>query len=64
MSSVNFVPQWFKSSFSATNGNCVEVAGLPGKKVAVRDTKNRAGAVLEFSFEDWETLLNTIKAGK
>ena len=32
-----------------TNGNCVEVAGLAGEVVGVRDSKNPEGAVLGFT---------------
>ena len=47
--------KWHKSSFSFSNGNCVEVAELPGEcvKVGVRDTQDREGPVLRFSPEAW-----------
>ena len=35
--------RWVKSSFSFANGNCVEVAGLPGDTVGIRDSRIRAG---------------------
>ncbi|MEU7024372.1 DUF397 domain-containing protein [Streptomyces sp. NPDC046203] len=44
--------QWFKSSYSNTGGNCVEVAinlvASPGI-VPVRDSKNLTGPVLNVS---------------
>ncbi|MEV4895831.1 DUF397 domain-containing protein, partial [Nonomuraea sp. NPDC055795] len=56
VTSLNFAPQWFKSSFSTPGGECVEVAGLPGKRMAVRDSKNPSGPVLEFSMDEWQGL--------
>ena len=38
--------QWVKSSLSFSNGNCVEVAGLPGSQIGVRDSKNPGGPAL------------------
>jgi len=44
---------WRKSSFSgATNGNCVEIA-FNVEAVAVRDSKDSAGPVLQFSPVQW-----------
>ncbi|MFE7609594.1 DUF397 domain-containing protein [Streptomyces celluloflavus] len=40
-------PVWFKSSYSAPDNECVEVADLRGL-VAVRDSKNPRGPVLAF----------------
>ena len=34
---------WYKSSYSSENGACVEVAQVPGGRVAVRDSKVHAG---------------------
>jgi hypothetical protein len=44
---------WRKSSYSGGQGNCVEVAVMPGNIVAVRDSKDRAGAELIFSGNAW-----------
>ena len=41
--------QWVKSSLSFSNGNCVEVAGLPGGQIGVRDSKDVTGPVLSFT---------------
>jgi hypothetical protein len=47
---------WRKSTRSANNGECVEVT-TAGERVAVRDSKNPAGAVLRYSAEAWQTFL-------
>lgn len=53
---------WRKASYSGNGGgNCVEVGNLSGD-VAVRDTKDRAGAVLAFSPATWRAALAKIKA--
>ena len=42
---------WVKSSYSST-GNCVEVAGKPGR-VLIRDTKDQSGPVLSVNATAW-----------
>jgi hypothetical protein len=44
---------WRKSSYSNIGGECVEVAAAGGI-VGVRDTKDRAAAVLAFSRAAWQ----------
>jgi Domain of unknown function (DUF397) len=51
-----------KSTFSGPNG-CVEVA-IRDDGVAVRDSRNRGGAVLEFSPGDWKAFVRGVKAGE
>ena len=52
---------WRKSTCSGTNGGqCTEVGQLAGR-VLVRDTKNRAGAVLAFGPETWREFTARIK---
>jgi hypothetical protein len=43
---------WRKSSFSPNGGDCVEVA-WPTTAVAVRDSKNADGPVLDFPRSAW-----------
>jgi hypothetical protein len=43
---------WRTSSYSNIGGNCIEVAAAGGY-VGLRDSKDRAGAVLAFSPAAW-----------
>jgi hypothetical protein len=52
---------WRKSSASTANGNCVEVACLPVGRVAVRDSKDKAGAILRFSRDSWQQFLYEVR---
>lgn len=49
--------QWFKSSKSQGDGNCVEVAFLGDGLVGVRDSKNATGPALVFGPEEWDGFL-------
>ncbi|GAA0519771.1 DUF397 domain-containing protein [Saccharopolyspora thermophila] len=53
---------WFKSSYSATQDACVEVAMVPGV-VGVRDTKNHNSGTLIFTNTAWANFLTHLKAG-
>ena len=55
---------WRKSSWSAVNGHCVEVAALRGGLVAVRDTKDAGcGPVLTFGPQAWGAFVGALKNG-
>ena len=56
-------PLWKKSSWSAANGHCVEVARL-GDHVGVRHSRDTAPGrpVLVFTREEWETFLLGVSA--
>lgn len=54
--------EWTKSTHSLTNG-CVEVAFVDGN-VAVRDSKNRDGAVLVFTPREWNAFLGGVADGE
>lgn len=56
-------PAWRKSTRSATQGECVEVAAV-AEKVAVRDSKNPRGSMLNFATEEWRKFARRVKAGQ
>jgi hypothetical protein len=55
---------WRKSSRSMTNGNCVEVAGLVGEFVGVRDSMNPRGTVLRFTLGEWGAFMEGVRSGE
>jgi hypothetical protein len=55
---------WVKSSRSMANGNCVQVAGLPGDLIHVRDSQNPAGPVLRFEATEWGTFVGGVRKGE
>ncbi|MFI9390983.1 DUF397 domain-containing protein [Streptomyces bauhiniae] len=59
-------PNWFKSSYSSNGGACIEVATnlLPAHGIVpVRDSKHRAGAVLEFPADAFSAFVTGIRNG-
>jgi len=54
--------EWRKARRSLGNGECVEVAPFSGR-VAVRDSKTPAGAVLTYSAPEWRSFLAKTKSG-
>jgi len=52
-----------KSSFSAPDAGCVE-AGVADGHLRVRDTKNRDGAVLSFTLDEWDAFVRGVRAGE
>jgi hypothetical protein len=49
---------WRKSSYSSgTDGNCVEVAALPARGRAIRDSKDPDGPVIRLSAGQWAELI-------
>jgi hypothetical protein len=55
---------WKKSSYSAANGNCVEVARLGGSYIWVRDSKNAALPALGFPRASWQAFLSDVKRNR
>lgn len=55
---------WTKSSLSFANGNCVEVADLPGGGVGVRNSRDPGGAILEFTPDEWQAFTGGVMNGE
>ncbi|MDA3648629.1 DUF397 domain-containing protein [Saccharopolyspora indica] len=51
---------WRKSSRSASNAHCVEVA-VTTSAVGVRDTKDRNGGTLAFTPEQWASFTSRLQ---
>ncbi|WP_062214222.1 DUF397 domain-containing protein [Streptomyces sp. NBRC 109706] len=50
---------WFKSSYSAENGDCVEIrSSLDG--VQSRDSKDHNGPLLAFKADGWAAFLSAL----
>jgi hypothetical protein len=56
--------QWRKASASTVNGACVELAPLPTGGVAVRDSKDQDGPVLQFTKAEWAAFASGMAAGE
>ncbi len=55
---------WVKSSLSFANGDCVEVAILPGGRIGVRDSKDAEGPVLRFTSSEWTAFIDGVRNGE
>ena len=55
--------KWRKSRHSNPSGNCVEMARLPGERVAVRDSHRPDGPALLFTRAVWEQFLCALREG-
>jgi len=56
--------KWVKSSLSFANGNCIEVAGLGGGNVAVRNSRDSSGPVLRFTPDEWHAFVGGVRMGE
>jgi hypothetical protein len=53
--------QWFKSSYSGSARECVEVAWLAAGHVGIRDSKNPDGPALIFSPDEWTDFTSNVQ---
>ena len=60
---MNDMYNWYKSSYTSGQGNCVEVAAL-ADRVAVRDSKDPDGLVLAVTPGEWLSFAAGVKAGE
>ena len=51
---------WRKSTYSGTNGDCIETASGQGV-ILVRDTKSRDGGTLAFSAGAWVSFVTSFR---
>ncbi|MET8428304.1 DUF397 domain-containing protein [Nocardia sp. NPDC059091] len=63
MSTTRLGAQWYKSSRSASQEACVEVAHF-GTETGVRDSKNPGGPELMFPADQWAIFNAAVKDGK
>lgn len=63
MSNDLFDAKWFKSSFSGSTKDCVEVAFI-NDAVGVRDSKNPTGPALVFTPAEWTAFTTTVQRGR
>ena len=55
---------WVKSSYSFSNGNCVEVAALPDGSVGVRNSRDPDGPALKFTPDEWHDFIAGARNGE
>jgi hypothetical protein len=53
---------WRKSSFSMSNGHCLEASRLAGGRIGVRDSKATDGLVLRFEPATWAAFVAELQS--
>jgi hypothetical protein len=53
---------WRKPVRSMNNGNCAEVAS-GGNGIAIRDSKDSHGLILQYSTDSWRAFVRAARAG-
>ncbi|MGH3621604.1 MAG: DUF397 domain-containing protein [Sciscionella sp.] len=56
--------RWRKSSFSAQNGTCVEMALTPDDRVAVRNSNHPEAGAVFFTRAEIDAYLRGVRAGE
>jgi hypothetical protein len=56
--------RWYKSRLSSPQGNCVEVATLPGEQIAMRNSRHPDGPALIFTRAEVKDLVDAIGQGE
>ena len=56
--------RWRKSARSSAQGNCVELAKLPGAEVAIRNSRHPDGPALVFTDAELDAFLGGVKDGE
>ena len=64
MSKNTKITGWRKSSYSGSQGNCVEFTPFGEELVAVRNSRDPEGAVLFFDRDEMGAFLNAVKGGE